>query len=654
MDSKHRNLRRLSGTLLLALTLASCVQKQNVRTSDYSKEEPSSSSVHVHDWSNWEYDDKGHRRYCYSYNCDAEEWAEHTFKNEPEIIEEPATDGSKAGTKGYKCTVCDYVKDRTAYTPYIEEDSFRRCLSELDSSTSTVKQTVIDASGKQTEMSLIRRFIVGSSESNDNPDTLVSCVKYGDEEAMYFTEVRYHIVVNGAITDYLNTKYYMYAKNDDGRWCKTKSDDTVNDAYFYTPFRGKMPWYEKTVFEDLSPIYELSQGDLKFDSSKNCYIATAENGEECEFYFNNGTLLKLIYKSSEKTVMLELFIKSDEASNLTVPEHALDMTSYANDETGHWHTCSSCEEEANKEEHDFGDSVLDLNRETPANVKTCKTCGYSVATEYTPGSNGDTILYGYYPQTHLSSRNDPEISKNLNSMEPESNGWYLYKGAYYYKKPGEDVYGENGKYDDGESIEYRYDYWFRCDPIEWKILPSYKLGTGRFKVVSSLALDACKFGDAYNGKEDGHYANDYAFSKIRDWLNDDFFNMAFSLGSSYIQECVVDNTASTTNSSSNEYASLYSTNDMVYLPSYQDYANSKNYYDRFDRKCKTTDYARARHAYYDSDSSSSTYKNALYWTRSPHTYGSTNVSIVNYDGELSYHEVSVRASVRPMTEIKIA
>ncbi len=149
-----------------------------------------------------------------------------------------------------------------------------------------------------------------------------------------------------------------------------------------------------------------------------------------------------------------------------------------------------------------------------------------------------TLTYGLYPQTHVSD--DDTISALDALLTPKSNGYYLYNDEYYAKKAA-NPYGSTCAFNDGTTIRHGASYWFKCEPIEWKILTS---GDGTYSLVSTLLLDAHRY---------GYDSNNYANSEIREWLNDDFLNTAFSLDSSLIQVTSVDNSASTTDSSSNRY-----------------------------------------------------------------------------------------------------
>ena len=258
-------------------------------------------------------------------------------------------------------------------------------------------------------------------------------------------------------------------------------------------------------------------------------------------------------------------------------------------------------------------------------------------------SDGKTVTYGLYPQKRIS---DSGIVSALNSISaPESNGYYLYEDTYYAKTVAK-PYGSSCVFDDGTTIVSGTTCWFECKPITWKVLSETD---GTYYVLSDTLLDAHRY-DASS--------NNYANSKIRFWLNGDFYGSAFALADSAILTTDVDNSAATTDSPSSQYACA-NTQDKVFLPSYQDYINSSYGFaastgSSATRYAKTTDWARARGAYYYTSSGTYQY-NGWYWTRSLYRLYSNFAWHVNKDGNLSYGSVSpTESGVRPSLSIVIA
>ncbi len=266
-----------------------------------------------------------------------------------------------------------------------------------------------------------------------------------------------------------------------------------------------------------------------------------------------------------------------------------------------------------------------------------------------------TLTYGLYPQTNV---NDSSLVSALNALTtPESNGWYLYEGDYYAKVSAT-PFSSSYVFDNGTTISSGTTYWFKCEPITWNVLSITK-GI-YYYILSNVLLDAhCYYNSISSRRIDGQpvYANNYKYSDIRTWLNADFYNSAFALGNSHIRTTTVKNSASTTDSSDNLYA-CGNTEDKVFLPSYQDYFNSSYGFSTSTspsstRYCKTTDWARARGAWYSTNSSY--LYNGYYWSRSPYSDCSYYAWAVYYDGYADHdHGVyNPYSGVRPGLSIRI-
>ncbi len=236
--------------------------------------------------------------------------------------------------------------------------------------------------------------------------------------------------------------------------------------------------------------------------------------------------------------------------------------------------------------------------------------------EYVTDEGVSFCEYGYYPQTHVS---DKETIAALDAMtSPQMGSWYFYKGDYYAKTTL--TFVVYSYFDDGEKIKRGSTYWFKCEPIRWKVLSSAGKQT---KLVSAKLLDTQNYTEYYfpwceDEEEEciskfGYYLNNYKESLVRDWLNGEFYNAAFSFGDSFVLTTEVDNSAATTNDPKTKYA-CENTNDKVYLLSYQDY--STYFSDDSSRMCLTTDWARAKGA--ATGNTPDIKKMCEYWTRSPY------------------------------------
>lgn len=267
--------------------------------------------------------------------------------------------------------------------------------------------------------------------------------------------------------------------------------------------------------------------------------------------------------------------------------------------------------------------------------------------------DGKTVTYGIYPQTNV---DDSSIVSALDALTTtETNGWYLYNNNYYAKLDatprGECTFGNGKAITSGET------YWFKCEPIVWKVLSN---NDGNYYVLSNVLLDVHDYYGSNSSRNiDGQtvYANNYKHSAIRSWLNNEFYNTAFALGHSNIQETTVDNSLSTIDGTVSAYT-CESTQDKVFMPSYRDYQNDSYGFptttdSSTSRRCFVTDWTKARGASYLKTEG---FENlGSYWTRSPASDVSNNAwRVFDVGGLGKYYIDTEHYCVRPSIVVRIA
>ena len=182
---------------------------------------------------------------------------------------------------------------------------------------------------------------------------------------------------------------------------------------------------------------------------------------------------------------------------------------------------------------------------------------------------GDIIEFGSYPQSRVTNSS---LVSSLNSVSKKwvSYGYYSGTGDWNTEDNGGMVRGDWMKYADftyngtkyravtfsqyrpwctsykpSSDCTYQDDngytpnniYYFKYEPLKWRVLdPSTGLVLCE-SIIDSQAYSNTIYSygtDPYNGHDahwndagHTHYANDYATSSIRAWLNDDFCNTAF-------------------------------------------------------------------------------------------------------------------------------
>lgn len=180
-------------------------------------------------------------------------------------------------------------------------------------------------------------------------------------------------------------------------------------------------------------------------------------------------------------------------------------------------------------------------------------------------------------------------------------------------------------------------YYFKFEPLKWRVLDP---ATGLVlceNIVDSQAYSNTvyeygtdKNGTAYwNDSAHTHYANDYATSSIRKWLNNDFYNTAFSAAEKKsILTTTLDNRAYSTDHS--EYNSE-TTKDKIFLLSYSDINNAAyGLSSRSNRLSKGSDYAKSQGLYVDSNGQSSMRLRSA-------GHDSYHTSRVSHDGDLNHY-----------------
>ena len=289
---------------------------------------------------------------------------------------------------------------------------------------------------------------------------------------------------------------------------------------------------------------------------------------------------------------------------------------------------------------------------------------------------GNYIYFGSYPQTKVT---DGTLSNALtsqagtlptssnsrrwtsydyyNSSSTSNYAWYIditygsekYRGVYFSdfrsdltsKSVGTGTLNQKSNGYQSSTV-----YWFKYEPIKWRILSE---SGGEMFLLCENAMDAQQYyyspysgTNSRNGKS--VYANNYAESNIRAWLNNVFFYTAFDDAErSVIESKTVNNTARSTNpdnyasginGGTNYYASA-STTDNVFLLSVQEATNSSfgfgTTYNSSDnsRKKSATDYAKAQGTWKNSSGFGS------WMLRSPNPSDDNNIYCVTASGEVS-------------------
>ena len=271
----------------------------------------------------------------------------------------------------------------------------------------------------------------------------------------------------------------------------------------------------------------------------------------------------------------------------------------------------------------------------------------------TISQTGNFIYLGSYPKTIKAS------NVTINENDIDEKGYYLGSDGERYAKVKANPYKNNYVYTDGTTIVKNTEYYFKVEPIKWRILSE---SNGQATIFAEETITA---GIPFYISEDNRtingntvYANNYEYSTIRAWLNgyngsaygvEDYsdFTVGSYLNNSFLDQAFtraesdliltteIDNSAETTSATSNPYI-CNNTSDKVWLLSYQEVKNS-NVLTYLIRRKKTTDFARVNSAYCDTQSY--VQYNSQWFLRSPNSTYKDCVIDVESDGLFAYQSV---------------
>lgn len=246
---------------------------------------------------------------------------------------------------------------------------------------------------------------------------------------------------------------------------------------------------------------------------------------------------------------------------------------------------------------------------------------------------GDIVEFGSYPQSRITNSS---LVSALNKVSKNwvSYGYYSGTGSYGTMAQGDWMkyadFTYNGTkyravtfsqyrpystcnpsstsktYQDDNGYTPNNIYYFKYEPLKWRVLDPSTGFVLCESIIDAQAYSNTVYGygtDPYGHLADWNdaahtcYANDYATSSIRAWLNDDFYNIAFSSSQkANILTSKLDNKAYKTSYSEFDGETTY---DKVFLLSWNEVQNtaygfSANTSSDTARAAKHTDYAECQ------------------------------------------------------------
>lgn len=272
------------------------------------------------------------------------------------------------------------------------------------------------------------------------------------------------------------------------------------------------------------------------------------------------------------------------------------------------------------------------------------------------GQNSPYVEYGKYPQTYVGDELNENLKSWFTAKKPTSvdsykndtgvSGTvthYAYRytdGNVYVRVASAIVYGSDYKFGNTK-VESGREYWFKVEPIKWKIVNYSGVTKGEAPIVIS------EYGLTGNITWNKSLSDKNLWTgtcNIRSWLNEQFYNDAFDNFTNLIKTTTVKNCSD----SSVTDGSGGNTADKLWLLSY-DEINGK--YSQFARSTPTN-YAMVNNAELYTTPPPVT-RFCRYWTRTI-ALPSVDKGVLSYTYETFMHNVDTPyLSVRPAMTIML-
>ena len=237
---------------------------------------------------------------------------------------------------------------------------------------------------------------------------------------------------------------------------------------------------------------------------------------------------------------------------------------------------------------------------------------------YEVSEDGKYVYLGSYAQTIKA------YDVQIVSETPDENGYYKGSDGEKYIKHTMDIATVHEDEDmpkvfsdcklnvssRGIVMQDGRDYYFKVEKMKWRVLYQYSDGT--VFLLSDNAIDSVvwqkniaftdrrRYYNANEGVPADTYANNYQYSDMRKFLNEDFYEKNFTdAQKALILTTEVDNSEKGFSPSTYSRYECDNTFDKVFLPSYRDLKNQFYGFDELNAKNRlfvNTDYAKAKGA----------------------------------------------------------
>ena len=302
---------------------------------------------------------------------------------------------------------------------------------------------------------------------------------------------------------------------------------------------------------------------------------------------------------------------------------------------------------------------------------------YRIEQEVINGQTYTFVYFGKYPQTYVGDTMNATLEAWYTN-QPVAETYTAYKGysgstlnepvvynAYEYidgntycRVPQADLYKSGAKtFNDGTTIENGETYWFKVEPIQWRVLTENYTDTENTTPVSYLLSEYVlsantTFNPSTSNTNHTHYSAET--NALRPFLNEVFYSDAFTaeeqalIAQRTLTDADLDATKYGQTNPNDSSLTIASTEKLnVFAPSYYDMINTdygfNSSYSNQDqqRRASATDFAMANCAYKTTSNYPDIHGlgSSYYWTSS--AASATKIAYdVYYYGDVDYYYVS--------------
>ena len=254
--------------------------------------------------------------------------------------------------------------------------------------------------------------------------------------------------------------------------------------------------------------------------------------------------------------------------------------------------------------------------------------------------DGFYVTFGEYPQSIK------EDSVNVSDTIKDNRGYYYGDDGEYYAKVTASSSADGYKFTNGKEIEGGTEYYFKVEPVRWKVIYEPNgLNGGVSLVLSEKVLDKVSRYDKS--------MNDWSNSEMKGHLNGSFARLLFNgYKTALIKRMTIDNSSYSTGYDNNSNTCV-NTSVKIFLPSYREVTEGQyGYYDDGDRMRQATDYLRAQGVPLYT-TGEYTYGCTEYALRSPEKDDVREIRIVKKDGTIGSKYIGSSCGFAPAFFIEI-